>query len=211
VKDCINCGEELPVGRPKYCSEKCNKEYNHTLNEVGDRYCEGCGNLIIGSGYRFCCPECRSHNLKIKNRICVNCGGILDRGWKFCSEQCKYDYNEKYSPIVDGPERCRILLDFKPQSRQSPCYDDYKSRIREKLAYDGVKMMRSTIPLFADIKIHVMPQNRIDIDNYLKGLFDAIKGIVFYDDVQIKKVHVDILEDSPFYLVDISIKNKRLK
>ncbi len=35
-----------------------------------------------------------------------------------------------------------------------------------------------------------------DIDNSLKGLLDALKGYLFFDDQQIKDIHARIIEDS---------------
>jgi len=48
-----------------------------------------------------------------------------------------------------------------------------------------------------DVRVSVIVRRkhkRGDIDNYLKVLFDALQGVVYVNDKQIKKVEVEIIE-----------------
>lgn len=56
---------------------------------------------------------------------------------------------------------------------------------------DGVELRQG------DVKVSVIVRrkhNRGDIDNYLKVLFDALQGVAYVNDKQIKKLEVEIIE-----------------
>lgn len=44
-----------------------------------------------------------------------------------------------------------------------------------------------------------------DIDNSLKGLLDALKGYLFFDDSQIKDIHARIIENSKSNGVEVRL------
>lgn len=61
---CQYCGQQLPYGRRKFCSDLCAKRYHMLIwsrkqkgiTEV--EHCENCGRMLKWNQKRFCCEEC---------------------------------------------------------------------------------------------------------------------------------------------------------
>lgn len=65
-------------------------------------------------------------------------------------------------------------------------------------------------PLEGDIGVAIevfRPQKRGDLDNYFKGLFDALNGIGWNDDSQIKRITAERFEDKSNPRVEIEIQS----
>lgn len=78
----------------------------------------------------------------------------------------------------------------------------YKNTVKEIAALDTL--------VYSDIAVVLKiyrPQRSGDIDNPLKGLFDALKGVVYADDKQIVELHAFRFEDkhNPRIAVQIEV------
>jgi Holliday junction resolvase RusA-like endonuclease len=67
-------------------------------------------------------------------------------------------------------------------------YKEYKAEIREqaKLQWD---IMPMECPLTLSIVLYTKGKRLGDLDNYAKGVLDALQGIVFLDDIQVCELH----------------------
>lgn len=54
--------------------------------------------------------------------------------------------------------------------------------------------VRLSVTVYEDART---PQRRGDLDNYIKSASDAIRGIVFVDDVQVERIEGRIVRDDP--------------
>jgi Holliday junction resolvase RusA-like endonuclease len=68
-----------------------------------------------------------------------------------------------------------------------------------------------TLPLPAEARVKLTlrlyrPQQRGDIDNPLKGLFDALNSRAWIDDKQVKKLVVDLLDDKADPRVEVDLE-----
>ena len=70
-KYCLQCGKELTNRQTKFCSLKCQGEFNKQNNKrhYETLICENCGKEFVGlTGRKYCCSECANEKLK-KSRI----------------------------------------------------------------------------------------------------------------------------------------------
>lgn len=78
--------------------------------------------------------------------------------------------------------------------------EDYKSEV-------GL-IARRTIPASGDVSISIRifrPQRSGDLDNRLKVLIDALKGIAYFDDKQITEIHAYRFDDKKDPRVEVEI------
>ena len=56
-------------------------------------------------------------------------------------------------------------------------------------------------------KREVWPTKRPDLDNYLKGLMDALRGIIYRDDAQVVDLHIHKVYNSlaPGLVIEVSV------
>lgn len=99
MKTCENCGEVLPQGRRRFCSNECsNNHYNIRRRVVFERSgtCDFCGKHFEKKTktHRFCNPSCKSEYESINKRKtsllseCLQCGKEFQRS----------NYYERYCP-----------------------------------------------------------------------------------------------------------------
>ena len=135
--NCENCGKEIYQTKTQYnrakhhfCSNKCQKEYQHKLL-FEDRECEMCGNnfsVSKKSSQRFCSIKCQGkwQSTQIgelnprSNKISCNCDYcgkeifIIQSNYNrfshhFCNEECRKNwYSEIFSQNEDWKEESRI-------------------------------------------------------------------------------------------------------
>ena len=103
--------------------------------------------------------------------------------------------------------KSKIFLPFVPPGGS-------KSKQRQKFIRDvkdyliANRLLRGYVEgshLKAIVCFHYMTEQTKDIDNSLKGLFDATKGLLYRDDQDIKDVHAKIITDSDKVGIDIRI------
>ena len=65
----------------------------------------------------------------------------------------------------------------------------YRKQVHHVLAEDHRGLERLTGPLRVTMELHPPDKRRRDLDNYSKAVWDALEGIVYEDDSQIREAH----------------------
>ena len=116
---CKHCGEQLPKGRSKYCSDKCKLDFYKKTKPKKLKTCEICGKELKGGKRKFCSNECRLISQGSVDKFCVICGKLLTGNrHRFCSKECfekakasgryKYDYKsdkERFKKPTPEPKK----------------------------------------------------------------------------------------------------------
>lgn len=98
-----------------------------------------------------------------------------------------------------------------------PIYRKFKAMLATTLQQMGVNNFFGKDPIEVEIECHIkrpktttLEMPRGDVDNYAKGVMDALNGVLWDDDVQIQKLTVTKQFASPdsdgFIIVEVSDK-----
>lgn len=169
VKHCEQCGAVLPPKRKRFCSKTCNSAWRSANYRFGTAFvCEHCGVTFkpkASNRTRFCSRDCSYAHLKVHGRperrkpqvqaepwpTCEICGKPASiRTAKTCSEECRAEYNRRYSRVLSAskkaiePRPCKECGKvFTPEygnKRKSYCSDQCgkKARRRKSKKHTGV-------------------------------------------------------------------------
>ena len=117
-----------------------------------------------------------------------------------------YNLTLSLPPSVNGYWGLRIIQSSKTKKNIPVKYLTHKAReYRDSMENQILKQHPNFHPLHgplqAAIVIHPATRRKEDIDNRLKPLFDALQGVLFADDEQIKTLRVEMSEpESPGYI-----------
>ena len=106
------------------------------------------------------------------------------------------------SVVLQKP-RYRIWVKGLPQSFQKKRLDRYKEQIREAARQVVSKPLRS-FRIDLDIWFEAHRSLRADVDNVLKPILDALVGIAYHGDNQVRSVRVVALPIDETYCIEYS-------
>ena len=93
--------------------------------------------------------------------------------------------------LIDGEPEYRLWIPGAPKSRQSSRFERYREVIQ------GIARQQFAIPLQTKLEVEIVfadkHKPRPDVDNAMKPILDALKGIVYGDDSQVISAKAHLL------------------
>ena len=137
---CLNCGREYAAvdrGNNRYCSRKCQKEYDRK-NHLETRQCIICGKNFMTdarSDSKFCSHECIGKFLnKQIEKICPVCNKVFSDSVNgtqiFCSPQCAADSLKRRE--IKKCLHCGKEFSARINGKQKFCSEDCFYKFRQK-------------------------------------------------------------------------------
>jgi len=130
---------------------------------------------------------------------------------RYCSTECRDGMRKRNERLV-GPKivsKLNFSVMIKPTSKFCPKYDSYRNELRELIQKECPNTMLSSKTYYSVIvDFYLIKENRGDIDNFLKGLFDAMQDVILVNDMQIKKVVAEVHENQIANMIKLNIFEK---
>ena len=104
--------------------------------------------------------------------------------------------------VIHKP-KYNIWVEGRPQSFQKKRLVRYKERIQQAARSIVPRVLR-TPRIDVEIWFHAYTSLRADVDNVIKPILDALKGIVYEDDRQVRSVRVVALPDGDAFGIESS-------
>ena len=103
------------------------------------------------------------------------------------------------------PKRWQRTLDFKcPSAQHAKRKDEFMKWVYEKHGHHLISYPHGELE--SNIQISTQGKSSCDLDNLVKSVHDALSGIVFANDKQIKKISARLCEDTFMDSIRVIIK-----